>query len=55
MIKRVLVRKAGIAELALNGEDLPARIKAVKGSEYTFITVEPGKTHAIAVDYSSLK
>jgi hypothetical protein len=44
-----------LKRLVVNGEELPARIKAVKGSEYAFITVEPGKTHAIAVDYRSLK
>ncbi|MFH0757813.1 MAG: hypothetical protein V2B15_11040 [Bacteroidota bacterium] len=41
-----------IKRIKVNGEDLPAHIKLVKGSEYAFVTVEPGKIHEISADYT---
>jgi hypothetical protein len=41
-----------IRRITLNGEDLPARIKQVKGSAYAFVTVEPGRNHEVTVEYT---
>ncbi|TFH21063.1 MAG: hypothetical protein E4H10_15845 [Bacteroidia bacterium] len=41
-----------IKRITLNGEEVPACIKQVKGSEYAFVTVEPGKNHELTVDYT---
>ncbi len=44
-----------IKRITANEADLPAHIQLVKGSEYAFVTVEPGKNQKITADYRSLK
>ncbi len=41
-----------IKRITKNGEEVPVSIKQVKGSEYAFVTVEPGMNHQISADYT---
>jgi hypothetical protein len=41
-----------INRITVNGEDVPASIKQIKGAEYAFITVESGESHEISIDYT---
>jgi hypothetical protein len=38
--------------IRVNGEDISASVKQIKGTEYAFITVESGKNHEITIDYT---
>jgi hypothetical protein len=41
-----------INRITVNGEDVPASIKQIKGAGYAFITVESGESHEISIDYT---
>jgi hypothetical protein len=40
-----------IKRITIDGEEVPAYLKLVKGSEYAFASVEPGKNYEISADY----
>jgi hypothetical protein len=42
-----------IKEVSQNGENTPFTIKSVKGSDYAFLTVKPGKNYSILVNYGN--
>lgn len=41
-----------IKKITKNEKDTPFIIRSVKGSDYAFVIVEPGKSYEISVDYT---